>query len=131
MNSFRIVMLVGFGGAVGACARYWLSGLCGRWFGQDFPYGTLGVNVLGCFLLGLLAHILQQEVISEVWRLPLAIGFLGSLTTFSTFGCETFKLLESSNWPSALANIGSQLALGLLAVWGGATVARMVVGGPT
>lgn len=123
-------MMVGLGGAVGACARYWLSGLCSRWLGTTFPYGTLGVNVLGCFLLGLLAHSLQQQAISEVWRMPLAVGFLGSLTTFSTFGYETFKLLESS-LPAALANIGSQLALGLLAVSAGVTLARWLIGGST
>ena len=121
--------MIGMFGAIGALARYWLSGLCYRWFGGGFPAGTLAVNVIGCFLLGLLVFLLNAGSLAESWRTPLAIGLLGSLTTFSTFGYETFKLLETSNWSSALANVGSNLALGLLAVWAGVHFGRLLVGG--
>ena len=116
-------------GALGAVSRYWLSGLMYRWFGENFPYGTLGVNVLGCFLLGLISHLLQEAAVSESWRMPLCVGFLGSLTTFSTFGYETFKLMEDGSWNWAFANVAVQLFVGILAVWAGVTAGRMLVGG--
>ena len=122
-------MMIGMFGAVGALARFCLSSLCTRWFGSGFPLGTLAVNVIGCFLLGLLVFLLRLGSLSDSWRMPIAIGFLGSLTTFSTFGYDTFALLEAGKWSTALANVGSNLALGLLAVWAGVNLGRMLVSG--
>jgi CrcB protein len=124
------VVLIALCGAAGAVARYAVSGWMHKLLGAAFPYGTLTVNVVGCFLLGLLMHVsLVSDVISPTARTAMAIGFLGALTTFSTFGYETFGYLEDGQWHTALGNIAANMLLGLLAVWGGLAAARAVVGG--
>ena len=129
MTTLRLLLLIATFGAIGAVARYLVTSLCVRWFGVGFPAGTLAVNVIGCFLLGLLVFLLDAGSLPDSWRMPLAIGFLGSLTTFSTFGYDTFVLVEASKWQAALLNVGSNLALGLAAVWAGVYIGRILVGG--
>ena len=82
----------------------------------------------GCFLLGLLYEVTETtELVSSEWRHGLGVGFLGGLTTFSTFGYETHHQLHSSLWRHAAANVTLNVALGLLAVWVGISVAKLVV----
>jgi len=97
------------------------------WFGDAFPIGTLVVNVIGCCLLGFVAQFgIESTSLSKETREVIGVGFLGGLTTFSTFGCETFRRLQEGLWGVAAGNVAANLIAGLLAVWLGATVARMI-----
>ena len=88
--------------------------------GETFPAGTLVVNVLGCLLLGYLIHISSQQ-----WKLILGVGFLGALTTFSTFGVETISKLKAGHVSLAALNVFLNLTIGFAAVWLGMTLAKL------
>ena len=123
-------MLIGIFGGAGAISRYLASGFAVRWFGESFPAGTLIVNVAGCFAIGVFYHLSQTTtLITDEWRAGLGIGFLGGLTTFSTFGYETFVRLEDGLWKAAGLNIFLNMVLGLAAVWLGVILARLLFGG--
>jgi fluoride exporter len=111
--------LAGCGGFVGSAARFALGGLAQRAFPMStFPWGTLAVNVLGCFVIGILGGLMElRQVLGPGQRIFLMIGVLGGFTTFSTFAYETLGLLHGSELPRALANAGAHLLLGLAAVW--------------
>ena len=122
----RLLLLVGLFGAIGAICRYIVSELSLKWFGIAFPIATLTVNVLGCLMLGALAETsLTSDLIPDAWRIGIGIGFLGGLTTFSTFGHETFRHLQDGNLSVAAGSVAANLLLGLLAVWFGVSLARM------
>ena len=126
----RELLIVGVAGAAGAITRYTVSGWVYELAGTRLPWGTLTVNVIGCFLLGLLMHIsLATTIVPPAWRLALATGFLGALTTFSTFSYETLREFERGDWGAAGTNIVLNLALGLPATWLGLVLARRMVGG--
>ena len=111
------LLAVGVGGFLGAIARYGLSGLVHRHYDGAFPLGTLAVNVLGCFAIGALMTLVEdRQVLSPGTRLFLMIGLLGSMTTFSTLGHETFELLRDSALRLALWNIAGNVLLGIAAV---------------
>lgn len=120
------VMLVALLGALGAVARYGLSGWVTR-LTRDaaFPYGTLGVNLLGSFVLGLLMGLTTGGALDLPPRLRvgLAIGFLGAFTTFSTFSYETLEALRVGQLRIAALNVVVSVAGGLLACWLGWTAA--------
>jgi fluoride exporter len=116
----RTSLLVGVGGFAGSCLRYWAGVAGARLAGAPTPWATAFVNVTGCFAIGLLA----TRALSPELRAFALVGVLGGYTTFSTFGYETFVLLEQGRTALALANAGGQLALGLLAVFAGAAAAR-------
>src|SRR6267154_1276095 len=83
--------------------------------GCTFPYGTLLVNLTGCFLLGLIGQFtLNRMVISPDWRVAIAVGFFGGYTTFSSFGWETAKMLEAGEWAWATVYVGASVVAGLL-----------------
>lgn len=120
-------VLAGSGGFVGAALRYWLGGLVHRHLGASFPYGTLLVNVTGCFAIGFLGVLAEERLaLSTGARVFWMIGVLGGYTTFSSFGYETMALLREGSSAFALMNVGAQVALGLLAVWCGAAVAKVI-----
>ena len=96
------IMVAGLGGFIGSAARFWISSLTYRYLGQDFPYGTLLVNVVGSFLIGfLMAFFEDRFTISPDLRIFLTIGILGGFTTFSSFGNETMSLWRDGEgfWP--------------------------------
>jgi len=94
------------GGAAGSGARYLMSGWLLRWLGTGFPYGTLGVNLIGSFLLGLLMQVgLGSDVMTPTTRLALTTGVMGGFTTYSTFSYETLRLLQEGAWLYATLNI--------------------------
>lgn len=129
LQILKSVSLVALGGAVGAVSRYAISGLTYRAVGGSFPFGTLAVNIVGCLLIGFLLETAAQTTwISDSLRLTLGIGFLGALTTFSTFGYETLALVKENQPGLALANIASNLVIGLLCVWIGIVAARLITG---
>lgn len=122
------LLAVAMGGALGAVCRHLVNQLCSREHveGWHFPLGTLTVNVVGCFLIGLLITLraANDQRWDEVTHSALTIGFLGALTTFSTFGFESHSLFSNQQHGLALLNIGSNMLLGLLAVYGGIEAGR-------
>ncbi len=113
------------GGAFGAIMRFWLSGGIYTWLGRDFPYGTLGVNVIGSFFIGITYILLTERLTfgSEI-RSFIMIGFLGAFTTFSTFSLETLLLLQEDFLMKAAANVLANVLLCIFATWGGIILAR-------
>ena len=115
----ELVLWVGAGGMLGSVARYFLSpGVQTLLGGPTFPAGTLVVNVIGCFLIGLINGFAQSRgFITPPARAFLVVGVLGGFTTFSAFGYETFALGKDGSLPVALLNAAAQLLLGISAVW--------------
>jgi len=121
------LVLVAVGGSIGSAARYWLAGVVQRLNGSQFPVGTLAVNVLGSFVLGLVVALsLERELISPDARLFLGVGFCGGFTTMSAFSYETVALLRDGSLLAGAGNIVVSLLSCLLAVWAGDTVARLL-----
>ncbi len=110
--------MIALGGAVGALLRYGLAGLVQRMVVGTFPVGTLAVNVLGCMAIGIIgAWAAGPYLVREEYRALIFIGLLGSFTTFSTFGWETFELINSRQFLRAGANVLLSNGLGLAGVW--------------
>lgn len=120
------VISIALFGAAGCLVRYWLSGWVNNILKHaDFPYGTLVVNIVGAFFIGLLLEFsLRSTVVPHNLRMALSIGFLGGLTTFSTFSLETFTLLERGLLATAFINVFVSVSLCLLSTWAGIVVAR-------
>jgi len=109
----RLLMIAVFG-AIGTLARYGLQGLVQVKTGSTFPYGTLAINLTGCFFLGLIGQFtLNRLVISSELRIAIAVGFFGGYTTFSSFGWETAKMLEAGEWLWAMTYVATSVVLGL------------------
>jgi len=121
------LLIVGIGGFIGAVARYGISGLVYRYTTSTFPYGTLAVNVLGCFGIGIFIYLADSRLsFPPAVRMFIGIGLLGAFTTFSTFGYETMRLLGDKEFSLALSNVGANVFLGLGAVWLARTFLRMI-----
>lgn len=121
------VWLVGIGGFIGSISRYLLGGYLNR-FSQNssLPYETLVINVVGCFLLGILAGLAEfRGVFSPEIRVFFFIGILGGFTTFSTFSFETIQLIRDNQIGWAMINIMLQVFLGLAGTWTGLSLSRM------
>lgn len=112
--NLRLLWIAVFG-AIGTLARYGLQGVVQVRAGSTFPYGTLLINLTGCFFLGLIGQFaLNRMVISPDWRMAITVGFFGGYTTFSSFGWETAKMLEDGEWLRATTYVGASVILGLL-----------------
>ena len=124
----RLILLVGTGAFLGAVMRYASSGLVQRLAGSsEFPLGTLVVNVIGCFLVGFISQLVEARgLFSAELRAMVIPGFLGGLTTFSTFSNETLNLFQDGESGIGLLNVAGHVVLGLGAVWIGRTVAFMI-----
>lgn len=122
------ILIVGIGGFIGSALRYLVAG----WVQQvsksiDFPYGTLAVNLLGCFVIGFLAQLAETRgILASETRLLVFIGLLGGFTTFSSFGNETLNLARDGQMFDALTNVLANVAFGLLLVWLGRTVSYLL-----
>ena len=110
----RLILIAVFG-AIGTLTRYGLQGLVQVRTGGTFPYGTLLINLTGCFFLGLIGQLtLNRMVIPPDWRVAIAVGFFGGYTTFSSFGWETAKMLEDGEWMPATTYVAASVVAGLL-----------------
>ncbi|EGV16483.1 fluoride efflux transporter CrcB [Thiocapsa marina] len=113
------------GGALGALARYGMSNGVYAWLGRGFPWGTLAVNLLGSFLMGLLFVLLIERLSwAPEWRGAILIGFLGAFTTFSTFSIETLNLLEEGSLLTAFLNMLVSVWLCIVVCWVGVILGR-------
>jgi len=122
------ILLVGAGGFLGSILRYVLSGWVHRILDNPwFPYGTLAVNVTGSLVIGFLAGLADsRSLFSSEARLFVFIGLLGGFTTFSSLTIETFSLARSAQLLAAAMNVTLQIFLGLVAVWLGNLLARLM-----
>jgi CrcB protein len=120
------ILLVGIGGFVGAILRYIIGGWIQNGF-VDFPVGTLTINTVGSFFLGLIMYLSEyQGVFSDQTRILLTIGILGAFTTLSTFGYESFRLLDDSKLTLMAINVVSTVLFSMMAVYLGKIVALSV-----
>ena len=122
------ILLVGLGGFIGAVFRFTLGGWVQDWSKSiGFPYGTLAVNLLGCFLIGWLSQLAEsRNLFSPEVRMLVFIGLLGAFTTFSTFGLETMNLLRDNRVILAISNVLVQVVFGLGMVWVGRLIAKLI-----
>ena len=115
-----IYLWVAIGSALGGVARYWCSGFVAEQVGETFPWGSIAVNVVGSFLIGLIATLSAPDgrlFLSGEARQFIMLGILGGYTTFSSFSLQTLALMRDGEWLRAGANVGLSVALCLLAVW--------------
>lgn len=133
----RDVLLVAAGGSLGAVTRYGVGLAATRLLGKGFPWGTLTVNVVGCFIMGMVMDVLlglesplklTPSTASQIafWHKAIALGFLGGLTTFSSFGADTLRDFQGGQPLVALANIAANVILSLAAVWAGMALMQAI-----
>ncbi|HEC75536.1 MAG TPA: fluoride efflux transporter CrcB [Methylophaga aminisulfidivorans] len=121
------LIAIAAGGAIGSILRFLVSNGVYRIFGKDFPYGTLSVNVLGSFLMGLLFILfVEREIVSVELRSAVLVGLLGAFTTFSTFSIETITLLEDGELIKAMVNVVLSVVVCITATWIGLNIGRQL-----
>lgn len=124
----NIWIAIALGGAGGAISRYWVMSQSVVWLGKGFPYGTLIVNVVGSFVLGLLSILLVSKFnVSEAMKLAILVGFLGSFTTFSTFSLDALNAYLEGHTIKAVGYILSSVFASLLGVWLGYIAAKSLL----
>ena len=120
-------IFIALAGLAGTLIRYWLAGFVSRQYGETFPWGTLIVNLIGSFLAGVLYHLAEERfLISPALRSIILIGLLGGFTTFSSYGLQTFTLLRDGQIGLATLNVAVSNVLGLLMVWMGYVVFKLI-----
>jgi CrcB protein len=118
-------LLVALGGALGSMLRYFIGSTMAERFGIRFPLGTLVVNVIACFLIGLTLEYLHRHVgVNPAWRFLIPIGFIGGFSTFSTFEWETWSSFTSGAFWIGIAYVAASLVAGLIAVGAGVAAAQ-------
>lgn len=121
----RMIIAVGVGSCIGGILRYLLSLLIQNRSLSTFPFGTLTVNIIGCFLIGVAFGFSERDLISMEWKLFFVTGLLGGFTTFSSFSIETITLLRTGHSWLALSYIGLSLIIGLIATFTGISVIKL------
>lgn len=123
----NIYLLVSLGAAVGGGLRYWLSNFVYKFLPATFPYGTLAVNVIGSFILGILIFYFdEKELLSANLKALMAVGFCGGFTTFSTFSLETMNLFKDSQFGMGIINVLLNLFFCLLGVYLAYLISKLV-----
>ncbi len=121
------VIAVFLGGGIGAVLRYLTGVFAVRFLSVNLPVATFAVNIVGCFILGLLfAFFIDRPEINTSLKLALTAGFCGGLTTFSTFSLELFEMLKNAQYMQVLVYLTLSLIIGLLAVWVGVCCAKLI-----
>lgn len=119
------LVLIAVAGTAGTLARYWVSGLTYQLMGSRFAYGTLAVNVIGCFLFGIVWSLAEERMaIPALARIAILVGFMGAFTTFSTFAFETMNYVRDSQFMLAFLKVGANCVLGFGAIVSGVWFAR-------
>ncbi len=124
----RNLLIIGLGGFLGAVLRYLISGGVQRWSQSvDFPYGTLTVNLIGCFIIGMLTRLDEvRTILSPELRFFVLIGLLGAFTTYSTFSNEAMNLINDRRFDLVILYVGLHVVLGLAAVFLGRLGTSMI-----
>ena len=121
-------LAIAFGGALGTLSRYWLTVSIERFNGTGFPLGTFMVNLLGSFLIGLLYIILAEKLsVADQWRPVIITGFLGAMTTFSTFSLDALLLFQQGHYNTALFYVLSSVMICIFAAYVGMQIARILL----
>lgn len=122
----QLLLAIAIGGATGALARHFVAGGITRALGTGLPYGTFTVNIMGSFAMGLLVALFAHKLdVSQEMRAFLAVGFLGSFTTFSTYSLETVNLVQRGDLQGAVLYAGGSLIVGVLALYAGLYSGRL------
>ncbi len=125
--AFNQLWFIAAGGAFGAVLRFLVSNGIHSFMSRDFPYGTLTVNVLGSFIMGVSYILLVERLsLSPEWRALIVVGLLGAFTTFSTFSIETLVLIESNELSKATINILASVVLCIMGSWIGILLGRQL-----
>tara|TARA_Y100001001_G_scaffold17126_1_gene14937 strand:+ start:2752 stop:3129 length:378 start_codon:yes stop_codon:yes gene_type:complete len=121
-------LAIAFGGALGALSRYWLTVSIERFNGTGFPLGTFMVNLLGSFLIGLLYILFAEKLsVADQWRPVIITGFLGAMTTFSTFSLDALLLFQQGHYNTALFYVLSSVMICIFAAYAGMQIARILL----
>ncbi|QBR72348.1 fluoride efflux transporter CrcB [Beijerinckiaceae bacterium] len=117
------------GSALGGAGRYWFSGFVANRIGETFPWGTIFVNISGCFVIGFFATLTGPDgrlLVGTTARQFVMVGLCGGYTTFSSFSLQTLTLVQDGEWARAAANVGLSVVLCFVAVWLGHIAASML-----
>ncbi len=120
----KMILAVGLGSFLGGISRYLITLLIQNKFLSTFPYGTLFVNISGCFLIGVVYALSDKGNVSPVWRLFLATGVMGGYTTFSSFSNETVSMLRDAEYLPAFSYVAFSILLGLTATFAGISLIK-------
>jgi fluoride exporter len=124
---FKLIILAGTGGFLGTVSRFLTSRYFAAYFPSSFPLGTFVVNVIGCFLIGLIYGISEKSnFLNTEWRLFLTVGFCGGFTTFSAFAAENMAMLRDSEFFNFFLYTGSSIFIGLLATFAGIMLTKIL-----
>ncbi len=123
----RTILMIGLAGGLGSIARYLCQKYMQQWYPHPFPFGTLLVNLLGCFLIGIFYGLSERgNILTPEWRLTLTAGFCGGYTTFSSFAYENVNLLKSGDFLYVGLYTGASVILGIAATYGGITFLKLI-----
>lgn len=120
----KIILAVGLGSFLGGISRYLITVFIQNKFLSTFPFGTMFVNILGCFLIGTIYAMSDKGNVSPVWRMFLATGIMGGFTTFSSFSNETVSMLRDSEYFPAFSYVAISVVVGLAATFAGISVIK-------
>ncbi|TGE84576.1 fluoride efflux transporter CrcB [Pseudoalteromonas sp. KS88] len=118
MTTLKLYLMIAAGGASGACLRFFISETMLKLLGRGFPFGTLAVNILGSLLMGVLYGLIEREIITvSPAKSLIGIGFLGALTTFSTFSMDSLLLLQQGHFLKMVLNIVLNVTVCIFMAW--------------